>query len=272
MNINRNIMNNDLIIGIILSLVGALITIFGGLKVRDGWSKLSEKPTKLSLDSSEVKTQSITYNLKNSVVGDGNTVTYNESLEEQRISKIEKSVNDLSSNNPIEVEAALKYLKDNPEFTNKQIDVIFKNIKLAKFNNRYQEDFIWLLAQRESSVATKYFGESLPWAQYHPSVAMEYFSKNNIDFDVFAKYMKAAIVSTIDKTTVHSVVINNSVYNKDYILKFLNSKELIDFIFKDLHPNYARTFKLNINNNDALTYITKKEFEDSYFYKRIAKL
>ena len=84
--------------------------------------------------------------------------------------------------------------------------------------------------------------------------------------------MKAAIESTTDKTTIHSVVINNSVYNKNYIIEFLNSKELIDLIFKDLHPNHAKNFKLNINNNDAITYITVKEFEDSYFYKQLAKL
>jgi hypothetical protein len=269
---NRNIMNNDLILGIVLSLVGALITIFGGLKVKDGWSQLSEKPVKLTTNSSKVDIPSITYNLKNSVLGDGNIVTYNESLEEQQIKKIDKYVNDFSSNNPIVVEAALRYLKNNPEFNNRQIDIIFENIKLAKFNNRYQEDFIWLLAQRESPVATKYFGESLPWAQYHPAIAMEYFSKNNIDYNVFTKYMRTAIISTIDKTIVHSIVINNSAYNKDYILKFLNSKELIDLIFKDLHPNYIQRFKLSINNNEALSYISKKDFEDSYFYKRIAQL
>lgn len=248
-------------------LCGVLALVFGYLA-----SNYKEKSQKnnpvINIDNTTNKTYNVKYN--KGIIGDGNII--NPSIQEQRIEKIALSLKNLHSDNLREFELSLNYLKENPEFSDNQIKEIFQILNAKKFNNVYQEEVSSLLSHRESSTATSYFGELIKVQMYTPSPSIQYFSKNNVDFKIFEKYLKNGINQYREPNYILSVISSNSSFNRDYILKFLNSKELINLIFDDLHPNYIQNVKLNLPNNTVHDYIAKKDFETSYFYSRFLRL
>ena len=105
---------------------------------------------------------------------------------------------------------------------------------------------------------------------FAPSPSIQYFSNNNITFNLFAKYFKQAIIKSNDRYFALDIIVHNCSFNKEYIINFINSKELVDKVFDNLHQNHVAFIKLNSANSVA-NYITKSEFESSYYYSKIPK-
>ena len=251
---------------------GILALAFGGFGTyyKDKFDESKSDQSPININTSTKIDQSVNKSYKDArtkVIVNG---TLSPSIEEQRIEKIKKSVSDLYSTDLKVFEGALHYLKLNPDFTKKQIDKIFYLINNERFGNTYQDDLISLVSNKESDVATKFFGERL--GMYVPSPDVQYFSKNNIDFKVFLKYLKPRIKQYREPTAILSIIVMNSSYNKTFINNFLNSKEIVDLIFDDLHPNYVASAKTDPNTFGMYGYISKEDFEKTYYFSRISKL
>ncbi|MEN2413383.1 hypothetical protein [Flavobacterium mesophilum] len=192
-------------------------------------------------------------------------------LVDKRLSQNEKeiineAVNDIESLDKSKFILAINYLLTSRQIklTNNQIQKIINATK--SIEDDYKASVKAILLFQKSELSTEFFKEELASQNNaNENLAIQYFSFNKIDYDTFEE-----IIYNVMKENQKSAIYLNSIetsrtLNKDYTLKLLNSKILIN-LYKNHPAEEVQSSKENIYRNLKNNF-TEAEIKQTLLFK-----
>ncbi len=179
--------------------------------------------------------------------------------------KIDRVISDLNSNDSYVLDRAynILYANINTEFDNDQIEALLAYVEQRKPAPWMGEQVLSILAAKRSPKIARFFEKSLK-----DSTSIGYGSalwnlgaiNPSSDIRLFEQYF----VDKINKRTALGELINNNLTNPSMLLKILNSRIIVDTVYRTYGPATYSEMKGNTRKSTAFA-LSFSDFEHTYF-------
>ena len=181
---------------------------------------------------------------------------------------IETAVQNLSSSDRIKLMQGLSYLQLNSslKLSDNQIKRVISAMEGE--NLSYRLNYIMILLFRNSEISTDFFKLELESGNSDTQPqAMQYFVYHNIDYNKFSDCLFTLMYKKKDPYIYFNAIEISRNQNKNYLLQLLNSKELVNLLYKYSVSEQANTIKNNIMEN-LKNNLKENEIKSTYLFSK----